>query len=182
MLSASPPSKAAPPVVTASNVEGLSVPTPSASNTLDSSITASTHSLQQSISPISISNTSSNNNINSLNDIEYSTFQEKLHSDSIQKHLPADDMAQEVRLAEELRQVNQVSANYSTSTSSESKKKQHPSHAFPSFDARYKLIEQLGNGAFSVVYKALDTQTGENVAVKVVDKLSLNTSQVRISV
>ncbi|KAI9027152.1 kinase-like domain-containing protein [Phycomyces nitens] len=42
---------------------------------------------------------------------------------------------------------------------------------------RYKLIKKLGDGAFSNVFKALDTQTQENVAVKVVRKFELNRQQ-----
>lgn len=44
---------------------------------------------------------------------------------------------------------------------------------------RYKLIEKMGDGAFSNVYKAKDT-TGEfdEVAVKVVRKFEMNASQV----
>ncbi|KAL0093374.1 kinase [Phycomyces blakesleeanus] len=42
---------------------------------------------------------------------------------------------------------------------------------------RYKLIKKLGDGAFSNVFKALDTETQENVAVKVVRKFELNKQQ-----
>ncbi|VVT54715.1 uncharacterized protein SAPINGB_P004215 [Magnusiomyces paraingens] len=51
------------------------------------------------------------------------------------------------------------------------------SSPYPGLDPRYKLVEKMGDGAFSVVYKALDTQTGENVAIKVVNKHNLSTSQ-----
>ncbi|OAD78469.1 calcium/calmodulin-dependent protein kinase, partial [Phycomyces blakesleeanus NRRL 1555(-)] len=44
---------------------------------------------------------------------------------------------------------------------------------------RYKLIKKLGDGAFSNVFKALDTETQENVAVKVVRKFELNKQQVK---
>ncbi|ODQ64800.1 Pkinase-domain-containing protein [Nadsonia fulvescens var. elongata DSM 6958] len=42
---------------------------------------------------------------------------------------------------------------------------------------RYHLLEKMGDGAFSIVYKALDLQTGEKVAVKVVRKLEVNNTQ-----
>lgn len=43
---------------------------------------------------------------------------------------------------------------------------------------RYKLIEKMGDGAFSIVYQALDTKTGDKVAVKAVHKQDLSSSQV----
>jgi serine/threonine protein kinase len=41
----------------------------------------------------------------------------------------------------------------------------------------YRLVAQMGDGAFSTVYKAIDLSTGEKVAVKVVRKHELNASQ-----
>ncbi|TFK76072.1 Pkinase-domain-containing protein [Pluteus cervinus] len=41
----------------------------------------------------------------------------------------------------------------------------------------YKLLEKMGDGAFSNVYKAIDISTGQKVAVKVVRKFELNASQ-----
>ncbi|KAK7470826.1 MAPK-activated protein kinase Srk1 [Stygiomarasmius scandens] len=41
----------------------------------------------------------------------------------------------------------------------------------------FKLLEKMGDGAFSNVYKALDLTTGQKVAVKVVRKYELNASQ-----
>jgi serine/threonine protein kinase len=43
----------------------------------------------------------------------------------------------------------------------------------------YKLVEKMGDGAFSNVYKAVERKTGRKVAVKVVRKYELNSSQVR---
>lgn len=40
----------------------------------------------------------------------------------------------------------------------------------------------MGDGAFSNVYKAIERKTGRKVAVKVVRKYELNSSQVSISV
>ena len=50
---------------------------------------------------------------------------------------------------------------------------------YPGLD-RYTLIEKMGDGAFSNVYKAKDNsgQYGE-VAIKVVRKFEMNSSQVR---
>ncbi|CAG8504249.1 9093_t:CDS:2 [Acaulospora colombiana] len=42
---------------------------------------------------------------------------------------------------------------------------------------RYRMLEKMGDGAFSNVYKAIDTETKEKVAVKVVRKRELNYSQ-----
>lgn len=44
---------------------------------------------------------------------------------------------------------------------------------------RFILIEKMGDGAFSNVYKARDTQTGAEVAIKVVRKFEMNSNQVR---
>ncbi|KLO18071.1 Pkinase-domain-containing protein [Schizopora paradoxa] len=41
----------------------------------------------------------------------------------------------------------------------------------------YKLVEKMGDGAFSNVYKAIDLASGQKVAVKVVRKFELNSSQ-----
>lgn len=43
---------------------------------------------------------------------------------------------------------------------------------------RFILIEKMGDGAFSNVYKARDTQTGSEVAIKVVRKFEMNSNQV----
>ncbi|TFY72111.1 hypothetical protein EVG20_g887 [Dentipellis fragilis] len=42
---------------------------------------------------------------------------------------------------------------------------------------RYKLIDKMGDGAFSNVYKAIDLTNGQKVAVKVVRKYELTASQ-----
>lgn len=44
---------------------------------------------------------------------------------------------------------------------------------------RYLILNKMGDGAFSNVYKAIDTLTQEKVAIKVVRKHELNHSQVR---
>jgi serine/threonine protein kinase len=41
----------------------------------------------------------------------------------------------------------------------------------------FKLVDKMGDGAFSNVYKAIDLTTGKKVAVKVVRKYELNASQ-----
>lgn len=43
---------------------------------------------------------------------------------------------------------------------------------------RYILLEKMGDGAFSNVYKARDTQTHDEVAIKVVRKFEMNSNQV----
>ncbi|GME85042.1 unnamed protein product [Ambrosiozyma monospora] len=43
---------------------------------------------------------------------------------------------------------------------------------------RYQLIEQIGEGAFSVVFKALDTQLNRLIAIKIIDKTHLKTEQI----
>lgn len=42
----------------------------------------------------------------------------------------------------------------------------------------YTLLEKMGDGAFSNVFKAMDNRVGRKVAVKVVRKYELNTTQV----
>lgn len=44
---------------------------------------------------------------------------------------------------------------------------------------RFILVEKMGDGAFSNVYRARDTQTGHEVAIKVVRKFEMNNNQVR---
>lgn len=44
---------------------------------------------------------------------------------------------------------------------------------------RYILNEKMGDGAFSNVYRARDSQTGQEVAIKVVRKFEMNSNQVR---
>ncbi|KAG0239291.1 hypothetical protein BGX31_002856 [Mortierella sp. GBA43] len=48
--------------------------------------------------------------------------------------------------------------------------------AYPGLD-RYRLVEKMGDGAFSNVYKAYDTKMDRMVAVKVVRKFELNAHQ-----
>ena len=52
---------------------------------------------------------------------------------------------------------------------------------FPDLD-RYELLDKMGDGAFSTVYKAFDRQTKNYVAVKVVRKYELNKAEVRMGV
>jgi len=44
---------------------------------------------------------------------------------------------------------------------------------------RYILLEKMGDGAFSNVYRARDTQSNQEVAIKVVRKFEMNSNQVR---
>ncbi|CAG8731219.1 11383_t:CDS:2, partial [Cetraspora pellucida] len=44
---------------------------------------------------------------------------------------------------------------------------------------RYRLLEKMGDGAFSNVYKAINVVTQEKVAIKVVRKRELNSTQER---
>lgn len=50
----------------------------------------------------------------------------------------------------------------------------------PKFEGleNYTLLEKMGDGAFSNVFKAMDNRAGRKVAVKVVRKYELNTTQV----
>lgn len=43
---------------------------------------------------------------------------------------------------------------------------------------RYNLLQKMGDGAFSIVYRAVDVHTQEQVAVKVIRKQDLNPTQV----
>ena len=43
---------------------------------------------------------------------------------------------------------------------------------------RFVLVEKMGDGAFSNVYRARDTQTGQECAIKVVRKFEMNNNQV----
>lgn len=57
-------------------------------------------------------------------------------------------------------------------------KKQNPRLPFHSGLERYALLKKMGDGAFSVVYKAYDIKTETEVAVKVVRKHELSNTQV----
>ena len=48
---------------------------------------------------------------------------------------------------------------------------------YPGLD-RFILVEKMGDGAFSNVYRAKDTETGDEVAIKVVRKFEMNSNQV----
>lgn len=48
---------------------------------------------------------------------------------------------------------------------------------YPGLD-RFLLIEKMGDGAFSNVYRAKDIRTGTEVAIKVVRKFEMNANQV----
>lgn len=52
----------------------------------------------------------------------------------------------------------------------------------PKYDGleEYQLVEKMGDGAFSNVYKAIDKRTGKTCAVKVVRKYELSSTQVRL--
>jgi len=43
----------------------------------------------------------------------------------------------------------------------------------------YELVQKMGDGAFSNVYRARDLQTGDEVAIKVVRRFEMNANQVR---
>lgn len=52
---------------------------------------------------------------------------------------------------------------------------------YPGLSERFQLICKMGDGAFSNVYKARYRKTGQKVAIKVVRKYELNSSQVSYS-
>ena len=60
----------------------------------------------------------------------------------------------------------------------EEREKQGKLPKYPGLD-RYRLVEKMGDGAFSNVYRAKDTQQGGEVAIKVVRKFEMNSNQVR---
>ncbi|RMZ78281.1 hypothetical protein DV737_g3957, partial [Chaetothyriales sp. CBS 132003] len=58
----------------------------------------------------------------------------------------------------------------------EEREKAHKMPRYPGLE-RYILTEKMGDGAFSNVYRARDTQTNEQVAIKVVRKFEMNSNQ-----
>lgn len=48
---------------------------------------------------------------------------------------------------------------------------------YPDLPPKYTLQQALGEGAFSSVYKGVDNETGENVAIKIINKLNLTQKQ-----
>ena len=59
----------------------------------------------------------------------------------------------------------------------EEREKQGKLPKYPGLE-RYRLVEKMGDGAFSNVYRAKDTQHGGEVAIKVVRKFEMNSNQV----
>lgn len=43
---------------------------------------------------------------------------------------------------------------------------------------RYKIIERIGEGAFSLVFKAIDNNSNGTIAIKVIDKTDMNSAQI----
>jgi hypothetical protein len=60
----------------------------------------------------------------------------------------------------------------------EEREKQSKLPKYPGLE-RYHLVTKMGDGAFSNVYRAKDTQQGGEVAIKVVRKFEMNSNQVR---
>ncbi|KAM9901241.1 hypothetical protein OXX79_004653 [Metschnikowia pulcherrima] len=54
----------------------------------------------------------------------------------------------------------------------------HNMDKFPNLPIHYKVHSLLGEGAFSHVYKGTDTRTGEEVAIKVINKTNLSAKQI----
>jgi hypothetical protein len=59
----------------------------------------------------------------------------------------------------------------------EEREKQGKLPKYPGLE-RYHLVAKMGDGAFSNVYRAKDTQQGGEVAIKVVRKFEMNSNQV----
>jgi serine/threonine protein kinase len=59
----------------------------------------------------------------------------------------------------------------------EERKQQSRKPQYPGLD-RFRLGEKMGDGAFSVVYKATEVQTGHDVAIKIIRKQDISASQV----
>jgi hypothetical protein len=59
----------------------------------------------------------------------------------------------------------------------EEREKQGKLPRYPGLE-RYHLVEKMGDGAFSNVYRAKDMQQGGEVAIKVVRKFEMNSNQV----
>ncbi len=47
-----------------------------------------------------------------------------------------------------------------------------------SFEAKYTMGKEIGRGGFSIVYEATSKETGEQVAVKVIDKNKQDDEQI----
>jgi serine/threonine protein kinase len=67
-------------------------------------------------------------------------------------------------------ELGKVSTNQTSSTQSQHQRRP-TSQIMEDPSAKYKLLEQVGNGSFGVVYKAVNKDTGEVVAIKEVCRL-----------
>ncbi|EMD41022.1 hypothetical protein CERSUDRAFT_111598 [Gelatoporia subvermispora B] len=110
-----------------------------------------------------------------------------------QPHVPALQQQQHTRQQRETppqqQQQTQKQASPQSTSQSSSKYKEHLEQIvqeereakgkMPTYVGLedYKLIDKMGDGAFSNVYKAIDLSTGQKVAVKVVRKYELSASQ-----
>lgn len=78
------------------------------------------------------------------------------------------------------KQQNAASTNYREEAERIVAEEKAKGERMPVYDGleEYTLVEKMGDGAFSNVYKAVEKKTGRKVAVKVVRKYELNQSQV----
>lgn len=77
-----------------------------------------------------------------------------------------------------LRSANLTVSSHSSSDPKSSKILLKDSDSiYPDLPSNYKLLNVLGEGAFSVVYKGFDSKTGKTVAIKVINKTDLNQKQ-----
>lgn len=81
--------------------------------------------------------------------------------------------------ASDTHQHDEYNHNIQKEQSEQQRQAQPPSQGqlrFPGLE-RYKVMEKMGEGAFSVVYKAQDKRTGSFVAVKVLNKFQMDQAQ-----
>lgn len=71
---------------------------------------------------------------------------------------------------------NPENYEYAAKLVEEERRKRSRAQKYPNLD-KYEVMEKLGDGAFSVVYKARNKETGRHVAVKILRKYQMDNAQ-----
>ncbi|ODV72059.1 Pkinase-domain-containing protein, partial [Cyberlindnera jadinii NRRL Y-1542] len=92
---------------------------------------------------------------------------------------------QQVQRAHQAHQAHQVQRAPRMSQSQQHRgiikeNKENDSSPYPDLPGRYSLLERIGDGAFSTVFRAHDKELDIDVAIKIIDKTELTKSQMDV--